>query len=52
MKSDISKISRFYEKTYFDFIQMGYKEKDSFYLLNDILIMICLESKYNEEDYD
>ena len=49
MKSDIAKISRLYESTYSDFISNGFKEKDSFYLLNDILIMICLQSKYNEE---
>ena len=50
MKSDIAKISRLYESTYSDFISNGFKEKDSFYLLNDILIMICLQSKYNEDD--
>ena len=50
MKSDITKISRLYEKTYSDFIRDDFKEKDSFYLLNDILIMICLQSKYNEDD--
>ncbi len=50
MKSDIVKISKLYEKTYSDFICMGFKEKDSFYLLNDILIMICLQAKYNEEE--
>lgn len=49
MKSDIAKISRLYESTYSDFISNGFKEKDSFYLLNDILIMICLQSKYNED---
>lgn len=50
MKSDIAKLSRLYENTYSDFINNGFKEKDSFYLLNDILIMICLQSKYNEDD--
>jgi len=49
MKSDIAKISRLYENTYSNFINCGYKEKDSFYLLNDILIMICLQSKYNDD---
>ena len=48
MKTDIAKISRLYESTFSYFINIGYKEKDSFYLLNDILIMICLQSKYNE----
>ena len=39
MKSDIAKISRLYESTYSDFISNGFKEKDSFYLLNDILVL-------------
>ena len=50
MKSDIAKISRLYESTYSDFTKKGYKDKDSFYLLNDILIMLCLQSKYNDEE--
>ena len=45
MKSDVAKISILYESTYSTFINNGYKEKDSFYFLNDILIMICLQSK-------
>ena len=48
MNSDIAKISRLYENTYNDFIKNGNSEKDSFYLLNDILIMLCLQSMYKE----
>lgn len=50
MISDIVKISRLYEITYNTFVKKGIKEKDSFYLLNDILIMICLQEMYNEKD--
>lgn len=50
MNSDITKISRLYENTYKEFIKCGNKEKDSFYLLNDILIMICLQIMYKEQN--
>lgn len=50
MNSDITKISRLYENTYKEFIKYGNEEKDSFYLLNDILIMICLQIMYKEQN--
>lgn len=50
MNFDISKISRLYENIYSIFINKGFKEQESFYLLNDILIMICLQSKYNDDE--
>lgn len=50
MNSDIAKISRLYESTYNDFIKDGNAEQDSFYLLNDILIMICLQTMYKENE--
>jgi len=50
MNSDIAKISRLYESTYNDFVKDGNAEQDSFYLLNDILIMICLQTLYKEKE--
>lgn len=47
---DVTRISRLYESTYKEFIKYGNEEKDSFYLLNDILIMICLQIMYKEQN--
>ena len=50
MKIDVNKLSRIYETKYNLLLQEIKDEKVSFYLLNDILIFICLQNIYNESE--
>lgn len=50
MKIDINKISRIYENKYNLLLEKLNNDKVAFYLLNDILIFICLQKLYNEKD--
>ena len=52
MAIDISKLSRIYENSYLLLLKEIKNEKISFYLLNDILIFICIGKVFNDEYRD
>ena len=49
MAIDVSKLSRIYENSYLLLEEEINNEKISFYLLNDILIFICMGKVFNDE---
>lgn len=52
MEIDVSKLSRIYENSYLVLLNEIKDEKISFYLLNDILIFICIGKIFNDEYKD
>lgn len=52
MELDVSKLSRLYENSYLVLLKEIKDEKISFYLLNDILIFICIGKIFNDKYRD